>query len=162
MICNLISSPKLALICRIFCEMLPAFSQTHSEVLSLAPVTRHLWLFPFFLFFLFFFFFDNDLVASLPLSNLGIAHSSSHFQVELKGCELFQRFRTSLAPRPKPAEIYELSHGTSIQPAPFPPRICPAELMAFTARGKPEIRQIGRALDRRPAGVRHNSLGLGS
>ena len=50
--------------------------------------------------------------------NLGIAYSSSHFQVELKSCELFQRFCTSLAPRPKPAQKYELSHGTCIQPGP--------------------------------------------
>ena len=40
-------------------------------------------------------------------------------------------------------------------------RKCPAELMTFTAWGQPEIRQIGRALGRRPAGVRHKSLGVG-
>ena len=37
-----------------------------------------------------------------------------------------------------------------------------AELLAFTAWGQPEIRQIGRALGRRPTRVRHNLLGLGS
>ena len=37
----------------------------------------------------------------------------------------------------------------------------PVELMAFTARGQPEIWQIGRTLGRRPAGARPNSLGLG-
>ena len=81
----------------------------------------------------------------------------------LKSCELFQRFCTSLAPRPKPAQKYKLFHGkiVCIQPGPAPPRRYPAELMAFTARGQPEIRQIGRSLGRRPAGVRHNLLGLG-
>ena len=49
-----------------------------------------------------------------------------------------------------------------IQSGSAPPRRCPAELMAFTTRGQPEIRQIGRALCRRPTGVRQNSLGLGS
>ena len=59
--------------------------------------------------------------------NLGIAHSSLHFQVELKSCELFQWFCTSLAtcPPPRPpverawpseATSPELSHGTCIQP----------------------------------------------
>ena len=94
--------------------------------------------------------------------NLGIAHSSSHFQVELKSSELFQRFCNSLAPRPEPAQKYELSHGTCIHPGPIPPRRCPAELMAFTARGQPEIRQNGRAFGRQPGGVRHKSLRLGS
>ena len=68
---------------------------------------------------------------------------------------------TSLAPRPKPAQKYEVSHWTCIQPGPAPPRRCPAELMAFTAWGQPEIWQVDRALGRRPGGVRHNSLGLG-
>ena len=54
--------------------------------------------------------------------NLGIAHSSSHFQAQLKSCE---RFCTSLATRPpvewaRPsnATTPELSHGTCLQPGP--------------------------------------------
>ena len=58
------------------------------------------------------------------------------------------------------ASKYELSHGTYAFSWGPPHLVDPTELMAFTARGQPEIRQIGRALGRRPAGVRHNSLGL--
>ena len=51
--------------------------------------------------------------------NLGIAHSFSHFQVELKSGELFQQFYTSLAPRPKPAQKnknFPLEHAFSRGP----------------------------------------------
>ena len=48
-----------------------------------------------------------------------------------------ERARSSDATSP------ELSHGTCIHR-------CAAELMALTARGQPEIRQIGRALRRSP------------
>ena len=84
----------------------------------------------------------------------------SKCDLSIKSCEFFQRFCTALAPRPKLAQKYELSHGTCIQPGAAPPRRCPAELMAFTARGHPEIWQIGRALGRQPVGVRHKSFGL--
>ena len=62
----------------------------------------------------------------------------------------------SLTPRPtKPAQKYELFHGTCIELGPTPPCRYPAELMSITARGQPEILQVGRAFGRQPIGVRH-------
>ena len=45
-----------------------------------------------------------------------------------------------------------LNLGNRVRPPPRQEYRC----VAFTDRGQPEIRQIGRALGRRPAGVRHN------
>ena len=56
-----------------------------------------------------------------------------------------------------PLKKYNLSHGTCSRPGPAPLRRCPAKLVAFTARGQPEIRQMSRA----SAGTRAISGQLG-
>ena len=63
-----------------------------------------------------------------------------------------------LARNPLKNVNFPMEHVFSRGPA--PPRRCQAKLMAFTARGKPEIRQIGRAdwVDDRPESATSRSV----